>query len=99
MNIKISSLHFKADKKLEDFINEKLTKLEKLHDAIMGVDVMLKLENTDKPENKIVELRMKIKGNDLISEKSAKSFEEATDLAIDALKRQLQKNKEKERNN
>lgn len=99
MNIKISSLHFKADKKLEDFITEKLNKLEKLHDAIMGVDVMLKLENTDKPENKIAELRMKIKGNDLISEKSAKTFEEATDLAIDALKRQLQKNKEKERGN
>ncbi|MCQ2286626.1 MAG: ribosome-associated translation inhibitor RaiA [Bacteroidales bacterium] len=99
MNITISSLHFKADAKLEEFINEKISKLEKVHDGIIGSEVTLKLENNDTPENKTVEIRMKIRGNDAISTKTAKSFEEATDNAVDALKKQLLKIKDKERNN
>lgn len=96
MTINISSVHFKADQKLEDFINEKVEKLNKVHDGIIGSDVILKLENTDAPENKTVEIRMKIKGNDAIATKTAKTFEEATDVAVDALKKQLLKSKEKE---
>ncbi len=99
MNIQISSLHFKADSKLEEFINEKVGKLEKLHDSIIGAEVTLKLENTDKPENKTADIRIKIRGNDAISTKTAKTFEEATDNAVDALKKQLLKIKEKERGN
>ena len=96
MTINISSVHFKTDQKLEEFINEKVEKLNKVHDGIIGSDVTLKLENTDVPENKTVEIRMKIKGNDALACKAAKSFEEATDLAVDALKKQLLKIKEKE---
>lgn len=98
MTINISSVHFKTDQKLEDFINEKVEKLNKVHDGIIGAEVILKLENTDTPENKTVEIRMRIKGNDAIADKTAKSFEEATDLAVDALKKQLLKIKEKEQN-
>ena len=99
MNINISALHFKTDQKLEVFINEKIEKLAKLHDGILGADVTLKLENTDKPENKSVEIRIKIRGNDALAAKTAKTFEEATDNAIDALKKQLIKVKDKERAN
>lgn len=97
MTINISSVHFKADQKLEDFINEKVEKLNKVHDGIMSAEITLKLENTDTAENKTVDIRMQIKGNDAIASKTAKSFEEATDLAVDALKKQLLKVKEKER--
>lgn len=96
MTINISSVHFKADQKLEEFINEKVEKLNKVHDGIIGSEVTLKLENTDTPENKTVEIRMQIKGNDAIASKTAKTFEEATDLTVDALKKQLLKIKEKE---
>ena len=96
MTINISSVHFKTDQKLEAFINEKVEKLNKVHDGIIGAEVTLKLENTEAPENKTVDIRMKIRGNDAIAGKTAKSFEEATDLAVDALKRQLLKTKEKE---
>lgn len=97
MNVTISAIKFKADQKLEAFITEKIEKLTKLHDGIIGSEVTLKLDNTDKPENKIVEIRVKIKGNDALASKTAKSFEEATDMAIEALKKQLVKSKEKER--
>ena len=96
MTINISSVHCKTDQKLEDFINEKVEKLNKVHDGIIGAEVTLKLENTEAPENKTADIRIKIRGNDAIASKTAKSFEEATDLSVDALKKQLQKIKEKE---
>ena len=46
-------------------------------------------------ENKIAEIRLIIKGTDLFAKKKCKSFEEATDTAIEALRRQLKKHKEK----
>jgi len=91
MQININSVHFKTDHRLEDFIQEKIRKVAKFHDGIIGGDVTLKVVNTDKPENKIVEIRLKVKGNDLISSKQCKTFEEATDLAIDALRTQAKK--------
>ena len=98
MKININSVHFKADQKLESFITEKVEKLNRLHDGIQDADVALKLENTEAPENKTVDISMNIRGNVARAGKTAKSFEEATDLAIDALKKQLQKSKEKVQN-
>lgn len=95
MTINISSVHFKADQKLEDFINEKVEKLNKVHDGIIGSDVILKLENTDAPENKTVEIRMKIKGNDAIATKTAKTFEEATDVAVGTEEAIIKKQRER----
>lgn len=97
MNVNISALHFKADQKLEVFITEKVEKLSKIHDGIIGAYVTLKLENGDRPENKTVEIRVKIRGNDAMASKTAKTFEEGADDCIDALKKQLQKVKDKER--
>ncbi|MCL2435178.1 MAG: ribosome-associated translation inhibitor RaiA [Lentimicrobiaceae bacterium] len=99
MNISFKSVHFKADQKLEQFISEKLEKLAKVHDGIIGFDITLKLENTDKPENKTAEIRAKIRGNDAIACKTAKTFEESADDAMDALKKQLIKVKDKVRGN
>jgi len=99
MNILFNSVHFRADQKLEVFISEKLEKIAKVHDGIIGFDITLKLENTDKPENKTVEIRAKIRGNDAMASKTAKTFEEAADEVIAALKKQLLKAKDKVRGN
>ncbi len=95
MNVNINSVHFKADQKLLDFISERVDKLSGIYNGVIGSDVILKLENTESPENKIAEIRLFIKGNDLYAKKQSKTFEEATDSAIEALKRQLTKYKDK----
>ncbi|MBN3034407.1 MAG: ribosome-associated translation inhibitor RaiA [Bacteroidales bacterium] len=95
MKVNINSVHFKADRKLVAFINEKIEKLSQLYDGVIGSDVTLKLENTETPDNKIAEIRLMIRGNDLYAKKQSKSFEEAADSAVDALKRQLTRRKEK----
>jgi putative sigma-54 modulation protein len=95
MRVKINSVHFKTDKKLDDFISEKLDKLISLHDGIIGSEVTLKVGNTDEPANKIAEIKLQVPGNDLFARKQSKSFEEAADTAVEALRRQLTKHKEK----
>ena len=95
MNININSIHFKADKKLEDFINLRVSKLSSLYDGVIGGEVTLKLDNGDSPENKIAEIRLMVRGNDLYAKKQCKTFEEATDMSVDALRRQLRKHKGK----
>ncbi len=95
MKVSISSLHFKADAKLEDFIREKVTKVSGLFDGVIGSEVTLKLDTSSTNENKIAEIRIQIPGNDLFAKKQAKTFEEAVDNAVDALKKQIKKRKEK----
>jgi putative sigma-54 modulation protein len=95
MKANINSVHFKADKKLLDFVSEKVEKLTNTYNGVIGSDVILKLENTDTPDNKVAEIRIFIKGNDLYAKKHSKTFEEATDTAVEALRRQLTKYKDK----
>jgi putative sigma-54 modulation protein len=95
MNIKIHSIHFDADSRLLDFISHKIKKLQLFHDHIISAEVFLRLEKVQDMENKIVEIRLEIRGNDVFAKKQSKSFEEATDLTIEALRRQLIKHKTK----
>lgn len=95
MKVMISSLHFKADVKLENFVREKVTKVSNLFDGVISSDVILKLDQSSNNENKIAEIRINIPGNDLFAKKQAKSFEEAIDSAVDALKKQIKRRKEK----
>jgi len=95
MNIDIQSVHFTADKKLLDFIEEKVEKLTTFHDGIIRSEVILKLDKSDSSENKVAEIKLHIAGNDLFAKKQCKSFEEAVDESIEALSRQVKKHKEK----
>ena len=95
MKVNINSVHFKTDKKLDNFITEKMEKLAGLHDGIIGSEVTLKLENNELHENKVAEIKLKIPGNDIFASKQSRSFEEAFDTALDALRKQLAKHKDK----
>lgn len=97
MEIKINSVGFSASSQLEEFIQKKISKLDKYHDGIVGVEVALKLEKDDHLENKVAEITVSVKGQDVFAKKNAKKFEEAVDELYDVLKRQLVKIKEKER--
>ena len=94
MEIKVQSIHFDADQKLITFIEERLNKLTQYYDKIIGGDVFLKLEPADK-ENKVAEIKLIIPGKDLFAKKQCKSFEEATDEAVEALRKQINKHKSK----
>jgi putative sigma-54 modulation protein len=95
MKTNIQSVHFNADKKLIEFINEKVNKLTQFHDGIIGSEVILRLEKADNNANKVAEVKLQLSGNPLFAKKQCPTFEEAVDTAIDALRTQIKKHKEK----
>ena len=95
MDIKIHSVRFDADAKLVDFIKSKVIKLAQFNDDIIAAEVYLRLDNSQDMENKITEIKLDIPGNSLFAKKQSKTFEEATDLVVDALRKQAKKKKEK----
>ena len=95
MKVNTQSVNFNADKKLIDFIQRRMDKLEQYYDKVIKSDVFLKLENTSDKENKVFEARISVPGDSLIVKKQCKSFEEGADSAVSSLERQLKKRKQK----
>lgn len=97
MNIQIHSVRFDADKKLIDFVHQKLDKLMQYGEDIVNAEVYLRLDKDQEKENKISEIKIELSGKPLFAKKQSKTFEEATDEAIDALKTQITRHKQKKR--
>jgi len=95
MKVNVHAVNFNIDRKLVDFIQERLDKLEKYYDKVVFSDVFLKLENTSDKLNKTVEIKINVPGDGFLVKKTNKTFEEAVDLATDSLERSLIKRKEK----
>tara|TARA_B110000211_G_C14020407_1_gene527393 strand:- start:174 stop:464 length:291 start_codon:yes stop_codon:yes gene_type:complete len=95
MKVKVSSLHFDADQALIDFTSERINKLETFYDKIIEGEVTFKVDKSASKENKVAEIKLNIPGKDLFAKKQCKSFEEAVDQTVEALRRQLRKQKTK----
>lgn len=98
MEIRIKSIHFDATEKLQEFINKKVEKLQKSYEGIQKVEVQLKVEKPAAALNKTTSLTVTAPGSTLFVEKTCDTFEEGVDLCLDAMKVQLTKFKEKQRN-
>lgn len=95
MDIKIQSVNFEADSKLLVFAEDKINKLQQYFDNIVGVESFLKVEKSETFDNKIAEVKILLPGKEIFAKKQCKTFEEAVDETVDALRRQLLKYKEK----
>ncbi len=95
MKVSVHAVNFTVDRKLVDFVQEKMDKLEKYYDKVVSSDVFLKVEKTSDKENKLVEIKINVPGDDFVVKKQCKTFEEAVDLASESLERLLVKRKEK----
>jgi putative sigma-54 modulation protein len=99
MKLKVQSIHFDADQKLLAFVEEKIEKLTHFYEDIIDGEVFLRLDKSSEKENKIAEIKLNTPGKTMFASEQCRSFEEATDNAVDALRRQITKYKEKLRNN
>ena len=94
MEVKIQSVKFDASKQLIEFVEKKMSRLERFEGNSTGVDVTLKLDKDDEKGNKLALVTLHIPGGDIVSEQRARTFEEAVDLALDAVKRQIEKRRD-----
>ena len=97
MEIRIQSIHFDASEQLQAFIQKKVAKLEKYCDEIRKVEVSLKVVKPETSMNKEASIKVLASTGEFFAEKVCDTFEEAVDLSLDALAKQLQKFKEKQR--
>jgi putative sigma-54 modulation protein len=95
MRVYTESVAFKADQKLLEYIERKLTKMDQFFDRIIDAHVVLKLENTGQVRDKVAEVRINVPGDILIAKESRKTFEASVASAVEALRRQLIRYKEK----
>ena len=95
MQINFQSVNFKADQKLEDFVSKKLEKLNRFDNKIISINVYLKVENTSDKENKYTEFLVNLNDTQLFVKNQSSTFEAATDIAVDSLKEQIKRHKDK----
>ena len=95
MKVNVHAVNFTVDRKLVDFVQVRMDKLEKYYDKVVSSDVFMKVEKTSDKENKIVEVKINVPGDDFLVKKQGKTFEDAIDLSPESLERLLVKRKEK----
>ena len=97
MNVNIQTVHFDADIRLLDYINQKLQKLKNFNGRIIEVNVFLKLDNVVHTiKDKIAEIRVHIPRHNFFVKSTSKSFEDSFDDALDSMISQIKKHKEKQ---
>ncbi|HLV51838.1 MAG TPA: ribosome-associated translation inhibitor RaiA [Flavobacterium sp.] len=95
MTINLQTVNFTAKDGLEEYVNRKLSKLEQYYDKIIAVQVAMRVENVSEKENKFVDIKLEVPGDDIVVKKSGQSFEECIDLSVDTLKKLIIRKKEK----
>tara|TARA_B100001142_G_scaffold258182_1_gene260001 strand:+ start:266 stop:553 length:288 start_codon:yes stop_codon:yes gene_type:complete len=95
MNIQIQAINFVVDKELKDFLIKKVDKLISINDSIINADVYLKVEKPESYQNKVVEIKLHSSDGVFFAKKQSDSFEESADLSVQALRKQILKQKQK----
>lgn len=94
MKVLFTARHFTASQRLQAFAEESVNKLSKFHDGIQDCSITLEpFEDPATPQK--VEMNLRIPGSILHASEAAESYEIAIGKAIDNLKRQIIKHKEK----
>ncbi len=96
MELSVKAIKFDATDKLQEFVQKKVSKLSKFCSDIRKVEVSLKVVKPATAQNKEVNIKVSLPGEDLFVEKTCDTFEEAIDQSMPALEKQLSRYKEKQ---
>ncbi len=95
MKTQIQSIHFDATEELQNFIQEKIDKMDKIYNRIESCNIILKLDKNDQAQNKVVEINMVIPGYRLFASDQSETFETAMNRVVEEMESQLHKHKDK----
>ena len=96
MDVRIQAIHFDISEKLTAFINKKTERLTRRYSDTTTVEVNLRVVKPETAMNKEAVIQVTApQQEDIVATKVADSFEEAIDLALEAIERQLEKKKGK----
>lgn len=95
MEVRIQAINFDISDRLNAFIEKKAQRLERHNDSISTISFNLKVVKPETAMNKEAVVKVAVPQNEFVATKTADSFEEAIDLCLEALERQLEKAKNK----
>ncbi len=67
MNVQIQSVKFDADKRLVEFVENKMDKLDRFAERSTGAEVILRLDKDFEKGNKIATVTLHMPGEDLVA--------------------------------
>lgn len=90
----ITARHVDVSNRVRQYAEDRTAKLEKFYDGIIDAHVILGEDNSP-AEEKTAEINVSVYQKQLSAEDSASTHEEAVNLCVDHLRRQLEKYKAK----
>jgi ribosomal subunit interface protein len=93
MNISIQSVNFKAGGELQYFITDKVSKLFKHRDKIIRAEVTLREGDSGNPNNKLCDIRLRVRGYDHFVSKSTDVYEKSVLESVRTLQKLLRRSK------
>lgn len=90
----ITTRHVNVSDRVQQYAEDRTAKLEKFYDGIVSAHVILGEDNSP-ASNKTAEINIDVYQKRLSAEDSASTHEEAINLCVDHLRRQLEKYKSK----
>ena len=92
MNVNIQAIHFEIADRLTEFINKKAARLSRHYPDMTDFDVNLRVVKPETAMNKEAIVKVTVPtADEMVATKTADTFEEAVDLCLEALERQLEK--------
>ncbi len=96
MDINIKAIHFDITEKLTAFINKKVERIVRRFPSVSAADISLKVVKPETALNKQAIVRLTVPQlEEFVADKTADTFEEAVDVALEAVEKQLEKAKNK----
>jgi putative sigma-54 modulation protein len=96
MKIHVQNVGLTPRQELLDLIDEKLSKLDRYSDRIQEARVTLRVDKAQDRNNKTIEVKLVIPGDDIFVKKTGESFEEALQKVLETLQREVKDWKEKQ---
>lgn len=95
MKLLIQAVNFDSTEKLEAYINKKIKRRERVFDSILTMNMYLKVVKPETVANKQAEIKAAAPGVEFFASKTCNTFEEAVDLGLEAIEKQVIKYKKK----
>lgn len=94
MEIRIKAIHFDIATQLTDFINRKADRLTRRYPTVSNLEFTLKVVKPETALNKEAIVKATLPQEpEIVASKTADTFEEAVDLCLEAVEKQLEKAK------
>jgi len=94
MTINIQYVHMDNSVAMDIYVNEKLERLFKKYDWIIGAEVHFEVEHNAKEKGKICKMELSAPGPRIFAQSDEDNYEDAVKHTIKDLEKQLKKRKE-----